>query len=64
MSKAEAAAASTAIGAQVLPDITDHANTQEEADRLTKLNQAVIGAREGIITKLRAEVGKPSYWPN
>lgn len=57
-SKIEAAAESKATGITVLPDITDRANAQEEADRLTKLNQAVIGAKEGIIAKLKAEAGE------
>ena len=56
-SKAEAAAETRATGITVLPDITDRANAQEEADHLTKLNQAVIGAKEGIIAKLKAEAG-------
>ena len=57
ISKAEATAASRATGAVVPPDITDRANAQEEADRMTKLNQAVIGAKEGIISKLKEAVG-------
>ena len=53
--KLHAKSRSTSTGNTVLPTITARAETQEEANRLNVINQAVIGAKEGAanaITKL------------
>jgi hypothetical protein len=53
--KLHSEARSTLTGTTVLPTITARAETQEEANRLNVINQAVIGAKEGAanaITKL------------
>jgi hypothetical protein len=52
MSKKEAKAESTTTGTTVHPKITSCADAQEEAKRLNTNNQALIGAKEGVIKAL------------
>jgi hypothetical protein len=52
MSKKEAMAESTTTGTMVHPKITSHADAQEEAKRQNTNNQALIGAKEGIVEAL------------
>jgi hypothetical protein len=49
MSKKEAETESTTTGTTVQPKITSRTDAQEEAKRLTTNNQALIGAKEGVI---------------
>jgi hypothetical protein len=52
MSKKKAEAESTTTGTTVHPKITSRADAQEEAERLNTNNQALIGAKEGVIKAL------------
>jgi hypothetical protein len=52
MSKKEAEAESTTMGTMVHPKIMSHADAQEEAEWLNTNNQALIGAKEGIVEAL------------
>ncbi len=57
MSKKEAEAESTATDTTVHPKITSRADAQEEAKRLNTNNQALIGAKEGVVEALTTFVG-------
>ncbi len=57
MSKKEAEAESTTTGTTVHPKITSRVDAQEEAKRLNTNNQALIGAKEGVIEALTMVVG-------
>jgi hypothetical protein len=57
MSKKEAEAESTMTGTTVHPKITSYADAQEEAKQLNTNNQALIGAKEGILKALTTFVG-------
>jgi hypothetical protein len=57
MSRKEAKAKSTATGTTVHPKITSCTDAQEEAKRLTTNNQALNGAKEGIVKALTTFVG-------
>jgi hypothetical protein len=57
MSKKEAKAESTTTGTTVHPKITSRADAQEEAKRLNTNNQALIGAKEGVVEALTMFVG-------
>jgi hypothetical protein len=57
MSKKEAKVESTAMGSTVHPKITSCADAQEEAERLNTKNQALIGAKEGVVKALTTFVG-------
>jgi hypothetical protein len=52
MSKKETKAESTTTGTMVHPKITSCADAQEEAKRLNTNNQALIGAKEGVVKAL------------
>jgi hypothetical protein len=56
-SKKEAEAESTTTGTTVHPKITSCTDAQEEAERLNTNNQALIGAKEGIVKALTTFVG-------
>jgi hypothetical protein len=57
MSKKEAEVESTMMGTRVHPNITSHADTQEDAKRLNTNNQALIEAKEGVDKALTTFVG-------
>jgi hypothetical protein len=57
MSKKEAEVESPAMGTTVHPKITSCADAQEEAKRLNTNNQALIGAKEGVVEALTTFVG-------
>ncbi len=57
MSKKEAKAEFTTTGTMVHPKIMSHADAQEEAQRLNTNNQALIGAKEGVVKALTTFVG-------
>jgi hypothetical protein len=57
MSKKEAEVESTATGTTVHRKITSRADAQEEAERLNTNNQALIGAKEGVVEALTTFVG-------
>ncbi len=57
MSKKEAEAESTTMGTTVHPKIMSHADAQEEAKWLITNNQALIGAKEGVVKALTTFVG-------
>jgi hypothetical protein len=57
MSKKEAKAESTMMGTMVHPKIMSHADAQEEAKWLNTNNQALIGAKEGVVKALTMFVG-------
>ncbi len=57
MSKKEAKAESTMTGTTVHPKIKSHADAQEEAKRLNTNNQALTGAKEGVVEALTTFVG-------
>jgi hypothetical protein len=57
MSKKEAEAESTTMGTTVHPKITSRADAQEEAKQLNTNNQALIGAKEGVVKALTTFVG-------
>jgi hypothetical protein len=57
MSKKEAKAESTTTGRMVHPKTTSHADAQEEAKWLNTNNQALIGAKEGIVEALTTFFG-------
>jgi hypothetical protein len=57
MSKKKAKAKSTTTGTTVHPKMTSHADAHEEAERLNTNNQALIGAKEGIVEALTTFVG-------
>jgi hypothetical protein len=57
MSKKEAKVESTMTGTIVHPKITSRADAQEEAERLNTNNQALIGAKKGVIKALTTFVG-------
>lgn len=54
---AESAAAARRISSDAVPAITNRPDAQEEADRRNMNNQAVIGAKEGVIEATTAHVG-------
>ncbi len=57
MPKKEAKAESTTTGMTVHPKITSHADAQVEAEWLNTNNQALIGAKEGVVEALTTFVG-------
>ncbi len=57
MSQKEAKAESTVTGTMVHPKIMSRADAQEEAERLNTNNQALIGAKEGVVEALTTFVG-------
>jgi hypothetical protein len=57
MSKKEAKAESTTTGTMVHPKIMSRADAQEEAKRLNTNNQALIGAKKGVVEALTTFVG-------
>ena len=57
MSKKEAKAESTTAGMTVHPKIPSRADAQEEAKWLNTNNQALIGAKEGVVEALTTFVG-------
>jgi hypothetical protein len=57
MFKKEAKAESTTTGTTVHPKITSRTDAQEEAEWLNTNNQALIGAKEGIVKALTTFVG-------
>jgi hypothetical protein len=48
---------STTTGKTVLPTFTSQTEAQEEANRLSVINQSVIGTKEGIIEAITKVVG-------
>ena len=56
-SKQEADDKAAQNGIAVLPKITSRSDAQEEADRRNIINQALIGAKEGVVEALTTFVG-------
>ena len=54
---AESKAAARRIASDAIPAITNRTDAQDEADRRNMNNQAVIGAKEGVIKAITAHVG-------
>jgi hypothetical protein len=58
LNDAQAVAAAASTGRTIVPHTIDsRADTQDEANRLNLINQAVIGAKEGAAEAITAKVG-------